>query len=97
MTDNYLPSSCGCGTCTCNVKAFEATAKSGIPAVAVGSVILEPEKWAAEYHKLAMDYLGEPEQVYFMNASRRFTALAKVLPTLDQEKPDGFVVLGDID
>lgn len=61
--------------------------------------MLEPEKWATEYHKLAMDYLGEPEQVYFMNASRRFTALAKERAqyVTEQEKPDGFVVLGDID
>lgn len=67
-------------------------------ATKVGSLILEPEKWAAEYHKLAMDYLGEPEQVYFMNASRRFTALAKELKIDEnKEKPDGFVVLGDVD
>ena len=68
-------------------------------AVKVGDVILEPEKWAAEYQQLAMDYIGEPEQVYFMNASRRFTALAKELAkyVTAQEKPDGFVVLGDID
>jgi hypothetical protein len=64
----------------------------------VGSLILEPEKWAAEYHTLAVDYLGEPEQVYFMNASRRFMALAKALKIEEnKEKPDGFVVLGDID
>lgn len=71
---------------------------SAIPApVSVGSVILDPIKWAFEYQQLAMDYIGEPEQVLFMNASRRFTALAKALPTVTREKPDGFVVLGDMD
>lgn len=63
---------------------------------AVGSIILEPLKWAAQFQKLSMDYMGEPEQVYFMNAARWFSALAKVLPVKIEERPDGFVVGGDI-
>lgn len=62
----------------------------------VGSIVLKPLEWAAHFRKLSMDYMGEPEQIEFMNAARWITALANALPAVDEEKPDGFVVGGDI-
>lgn len=62
------------------------------------TMILEPEKWALEMQELAAEYIGLPESPIFLNASRRFRALAEKLKLEihDPKAPDGFVVGGDI-
>lgn len=62
----------------------------------IPTMILEPEKWAEEMHKLSVDYIGLPEQTVFLNAARRFRALAAALNLKPSEPVDGFVIGGDI-